>query len=65
MQICSSFFNDQMIKVIANVIKAAIQQISKIQVTKTQELGTLASRPVILPTEDTLQVVSVNSFAID
>jgi len=57
MQICSSFFNDQMIKVIANVIKAAIQKISKTQVMKTQELGTLEGRPVILPTEDTLQVM--------
>lgn len=63
MQICSSFFNDQMIKVIANVIKAAIQKISQIQVRKTQELGTLEGRPVILPTEDTLQVVSLNYFA--
>lgn len=63
MQICSSFFNDQMIKVIANVIKASIQKISQIQVRKTQELGTLEGRPVILPTEDTLQVVSLNYFA--
>ncbi|XP_039687990.1 uncharacterized protein [Medicago truncatula] len=57
-QICSSFFNDQMIKVIANVIKASIQKISQIQVRKTQELGTLEGRPVILPTEDTLQLCS-------
>jgi len=65
MQICSSFFSDQMIKVIANVIKDATQKISNIQKMKTQELGTLEARPVILPTEDALQVVSLNSFAID
>ncbi|KAL5076923.1 hypothetical protein RYX36_015907 [Vicia faba] len=51
----SSFFDDSLIKIIADEIKDAVRKIIKVGIMKEQGVGTLGGRCESLPTEDTLQ----------
>lgn len=65
MQSASTFFNDSLIKIIADEIKDALRKIIKIGIMKEQGVGTSGGRCESLATEDTLQVVSLNSLAFE
>ncbi|CAK8566680.1 unnamed protein product [Lathyrus sativus] len=54
-QSSSSFFNDSLIKIIADEIKDAVRNVIKSGIMKEQGVGTLGGRCESLPTEDTLQ----------
>lgn len=56
MQTSSSYFNDKLIKVIADEIEDTIRMIIEIEITKAQEVETSEGRCESLPTEDRLPV---------
>lgn len=64
MQTSSSYFNDKLIKVIADEIEDTIRMIVEIEITKAQ-VETLEGRCESLRTEDRIQVISLNSFAFE
>jgi hypothetical protein len=59
MQTASSFFSDQLIKVIGDGLKDTTRKIIEIEINKAQEEVASESGCESLPTEDTLQVVSI------
>ncbi|XP_058752324.1 uncharacterized protein LOC131625486 [Vicia villosa] len=61
-QSSSTFFNDSLIKIIADEIKDALRKIIKIGIMKEQGVGTSRGRCESLATEDTLQDI-VNLIA--
>ncbi|CAI8583146.1 unnamed protein product [Vicia faba] len=58
-QTSSSYFNDKLIKVIADEIEDTIKMIIEIEITKAQEVETSEGRCESLPTEDRLQGVVI------
>ncbi|XP_050880054.1 uncharacterized protein LOC127083762 [Lathyrus oleraceus] len=65
-QTSSSYFNDKLIKVIADEIEDTIRMIIEIEITKAQELETSEGRCEPLPTEDRIQgVVHLITTTID
>lgn len=65
MQISSSFFSNELVKVIADGINDAVKEIIKFEMEKAQEVGVLEDVFESLTTDELIEVISLNSPVIE